>query len=116
MLERLLPDSVKAILLGVITIAFVLSRLPRWFPDVGWLQVFRIPMIQMSEEQRAKRRRFSNRTAGLEIILAGLVLPLLYFASTIMLFNEPQALPTIIVTACSGLCLALGIWILIRNW
>jgi hypothetical protein len=114
--ETFLPDSVKAILLGLIAIVFILSRLAYWFPDVAWLQVFRLPVIQMTEEQRAKRRRSVNRMAGLEMVLAGFVLPLIYFGSTIMFFSEPKTLPTIIVTACSVLCIALGIWIFVRNW
>jgi hypothetical protein len=100
-METFLPDTVKAILLGLIVIAFALARLARALPHVAWLQVFRLPVIQMSEEQRARRRRSANRLAGLEIIVAGLALPLLYFVSTIMLFNEPKTPPTIIVTACS---------------
>jgi hypothetical protein len=115
-METFLTDAVKAILLGLIAIVFVLSRLARWFPHVGWLQVFQLPVIQMSEEQRAKRRRLGNRMAGLEMVLAGVVLTLLYFASTIMFFSEPKTIPTIIVTACSVLCIALGIWIFVRNW
>jgi hypothetical protein len=114
--ETFLPDSVKAILLGLIAIVFILSRLARWFPHVAWLQVFRLPVIQMSEEQRAKRQRSGNRMAGLEMVLAGIVLPLIYFGSTIMFFSEPKMIPTIIVTACSVLCIALGIWIFVRNW
>jgi hypothetical protein len=113
--ETFIPDSVKAILLGVIALAFVMARLARAFPDVGWLQVFRLPVRQMSEEQRAKRRRSANRLAGLEIVLAGVVLPFLYFASTFMLFSEPRTVPTIIVTACSLLCIVLGVWVLVRN-
>jgi len=114
--ETFFPDSVKAILLGLIAIVFILSRLARWFPQVGWLQVFRLPIIQMSEEQRAKRRRFGERMAGLEMVLAGVALPLVYFGSTIMFFSEPKMLPTIIVAACSAVCIALGIWIFVRNW
>lgn len=115
-METLLPESVKAILLGLVATAFVLSRLAHWFPHVAWLQVFRLPIIQMSEEQRTKRRRFGNRMAGLEMVFAGVVLPLIYFASTIMFFSEPQTIPTIIVIACSAMCIALGIWIFMRNW
>ena len=70
----------------------------------------------MSEEQRKRRRRSGNRLAGMEMVLAGVVLPLLYFASTIMFFNEPKMLPTIIVMACSIVCITLGIWIFVRNW
>jgi hypothetical protein len=115
-MEAFLPNSVKAILLGLIAIVFVLSRLGRWLPQVAWLQVFRLPLIQMSEEQKAKQRRSGNRMAGLEMVLAGFLLPVLYFGSTMMTFNEPQTMPTIIVAACSVLCITLGIWIFVRNW
>lgn len=115
-METFLPDSVKAILLGLISIVFLLWRLARWFPHVAWLQVFRFPVIQMSEEQRAKQRRSGNRMVGLEMVLVGVVVPLLYFGSSIMFFSEFQTLPAIIVTACSALCMALGLWIFVRNW
>jgi hypothetical protein len=114
-METFFPDSVKAILLGLIAIAFVMSRLARALPHVSWLQVFRLPIVQMSEEQRERRRRFSNRMAGLEIFVAGLALPLVYVVSSIMFFSEPKTVPMIIVTACSILCFALGIWIFVRN-
>jgi hypothetical protein len=106
---------VKAILLGVIALAFVMFRLARAFPDVGWLQFFRLPVLQMSEQERARRRRSANRLAGLEIVLAGIVLPFLYFASTFILFSEPRTVPTIIVTVCSILCIVLGIWVFARD-
>ena len=115
-MDTFLPNSVKATLLGILAIVFVLSRLARWLPHVAWLRVFRLPVIQMSEEQKAKRRRSGNRMAGLEMVLAGVVLPLLYFGSTIMFFNTPQTTPMIIVTTCSVVCIALGIWIFVRNW
>jgi len=115
-METFLPDNVEAVLLGAIAIVFVLSRLAHWFPQVAWLQIFRLPVMQMSEEQRAKRRRSGNRMAGLEMVFAGIMLPLIYFASTIMFFSEPEAIPTIIVTAGAVLLIALGIWIFVRNW
>jgi len=114
-METFLPDSVKAILLALIALVFVLSRLARALPKVSWLQFFRLPLVQMSEEEKARRRRSSNRMAAIEIVLAGLGLPLLYFISTVIFFSAPKLLPTIIVTACSILCLGLGIWIFVRN-
>jgi hypothetical protein len=114
-MESIFPHSVNAILLGLIAIVFVLNRLSRQFPHVAWLQVFRLPVIQMSEEQRARRRRSGNRMAALEIVGAGLALPVVYLLSTIIFFSEPKTIPTIIVTACSILCIALGIWIFVRN-
>jgi hypothetical protein len=115
-MDSIFPDSVKAILLGLIAAVFVLGRLAHAFPDVAWLQVFRLPVRQMSEEERRRRRRSANRLAGLEMILAGIVLPLLYFASTIMMFSEPKPIPLIIVTVCSVFCIGLGVWIFVRNW
>lgn len=115
-METFFPDSVKAILGALIAIVFVLSRLARWLPDVAWLQVFRLPVLQMSDEQRERRRRRGNRMAGLEMILAGFILPLLYLGSTIMSFSEPQMLPLFIVGACSLLCIGVGIWVFARNW
>ena len=115
-MESFLPDSVKAILAALIAIVFVLSRLARWLPDVSWLQVFRLPVLPMSEEQKERRRRRGNRLAGMEMVLAGFILPLLYLASTVMTFSEPGILPLVIVGACSLLCIGIGIWVFARNW
>jgi hypothetical protein len=114
-MEVFLPDTVKAILLGLIAIVFALAWLARRLPHVAWLRIFRLPVVQMSEEERVRRRRSANRLAALEMVFAGLALPLLYFVSTVMFFSEPKTGPTIIVSACSILCIALGIWIFVRN-
>src|SRR5882672_197895 len=112
-MEAFLPDTVKAILLGVI--AFALGWLARAHPDIAWLQVFRLPWLRLSEEEKARRRRAANRLAGLEIIVAGLVLPLLNVFSAGMMFNDLKPIPTFIVGTCSVLLTGLGIWVLIRN-
>ena len=114
-MEAFLPDSVKAILLGLLVIALALAWLARRHPGVAWLQVFRLPAIPLSEEQKAKRRRTANRLAALEIMVAGLALPLLYVLSTVMMFNDFKTIPTMIVGVCSVLCFALGIWLFARN-
>jgi hypothetical protein len=114
-MELFIPDSVKAVLMGLIVLAFVLSRLAPRFPDVAWLQVFRLPVRHMSEEEKARRRRRANMVAGIQIILAGLVLPLLYVASKVMMFDEPTRLGMIIVGGCMLACIGLGVWIIVRN-
>jgi hypothetical protein len=114
-MDALFPDWLKLILLGMLGTFYGLSWLARKHPDVGWLQVFQLPTIQRSEEERARQRRFSNRMAAVEMILAGLVLPLLYALSTVMMMNNFHTLPTIIVLACSALCIGFGIWLLVRN-
>jgi hypothetical protein len=114
-MEKFLPDTVKAILLGLIAIVFALSRLARALPQVRWLRFFRFAGVQMSEEEMARRRRSANRLAALEIAVAGLALPLLYFVSTIMLLSDLKTIHIVIVALCSSLCMVLGIWVFVRN-
>jgi hypothetical protein len=114
-MDAFIPDSVKLILLVLIATVLVLSRVARAFPAVAWLQLFRLPVIPMSEEQRARRRRIGNRMAALEMVLAGLALPPLYFLSTVMFFSEPSLIPTIIAFAGSFVCISLGVWVFVRN-
>jgi hypothetical protein len=114
-MDLFLSSTVRAILLGVIVVAFGLNRLARAFPDVTWLRVFRLPEREMSEQEKARRRRSANRLAGMEMVIAGLVLPLLYFIPTFMMFNEPKPVPMLVVGALSLGCIAVGIWMFARN-
>ena len=114
-MEAFFSDTVKAILLGVIAIGFLLNRLARARPEIAWLQKFRLPFVQMSEEEKERRRRSANRMGALEMILAGFALPVVYFISTIMFFSDPSTIPLIIVSACAVFCIAVGIWIFARN-
>lgn len=111
-----LSTTVKAILLAVIAAVFGLSRLARAYPDVGWLQMFRLPIRQMSEEERERRRKSGNRMAALQMILAGFILPFLYLASTVFMFENPSTAAMLIVGTLSLLCIGAGVWILARNW
>jgi hypothetical protein len=110
-----LSTTVKAILLGLIAAAFGLSRLARAYPDVGWLQTFRLPTRQISEEERERRRKSGNRMAAVQMVLAGLILPFLYLASTVFMFENPSALAMIVVGAFSAACVAGGIWVFVRT-
>src|SRR5689334_9311584 len=96
-MEVFFSDTVKAGMLGVIAVAFVLNGLARRNPHVAWLQAFRLPTVPLTQEQKEKRRRHANRMAAVEIILAGLILPLLYVASTVMMFNDFKPLATMLV-------------------
>ena len=111
----LLPNWLKAILLGIIVVAFGLNRLAVAFPEVDWLRKFRLPVREMSEEERGRRRKRGNRMAALEMILAGLILPCGYLASTVFMFNEPSRAAMLIVGALSFSCIAAGVWVLARN-
>lgn len=102
-------------MLGFVALVFVLSRLSYRFPEVDWLRHFRLPIPQFSDAERARRRRRANMMAGMEIILAGLVLPILYIAAKMMMFNEPTTLGLVIVVGCSLACIGVGIWVIARN-
>jgi len=115
-MDKFLPNWVKAILLGVIVVAFGLNRLAVAFPETDWLQKFRLPVREMSDEERTRRRKAGNRMAALEMILAGLVLPFLYLASTVFMFNEPGTVAMIVVGTLSFFCIAAGIWIFAKNF
>ena len=73
-MEVFLSNTVKVILLGLLAIGFALAWIARAYPQVAWLRIFRLPAVRLSEEQRAQRRRSSNRMAALEIVVAGLAL------------------------------------------
>jgi uncharacterized membrane protein len=114
-MEAFLPDPVKIALLGLLAVAILLGWAARTFPEMEWLQVFRLPTVQLSEEEKARRRRTANRLAAFEMMLAGLVLPLLYVFSTVMMFNELKTVPTIIVTVASVVCIGVGIAVSVRD-
>lgn len=114
-MELFIPDSVKTILVALIVLAFVFSRLAPRFPDVAWLQIFRLPVRHMSEAEQARQRRRASLMAGIQIILAGLALPLLYLVSKVMMFDEPTPLGMTIAAGCMLLCIGLGIWVIVRN-
>lgn len=108
-------DNAKAVLIAVMGLLFLLSRLAVRFPATGWLQIFRLPERQMSEAEKLRHKRAGNRLAGAELVLAGLVLPVLYLGLKLMFFSEPQLIPMIIVGACSLACISAGVWVLVRN-
>jgi hypothetical protein len=107
--------TVQLVLVSVLAVLYGLSALSRRFPHVDWLQVFRYDPPRLSEEQRARRRQRANIQAGLELILLGIGLPMLYVAGTVMFFNDFTAVATILVVAGSALCLGLGVTGIWRN-
>lgn len=114
-MELFIPDSVKTIVVVLVVVGFVLTRLAVRFPDVAWLQIFRLPVREMSDEEKARQRRRASLMVGIQIILAGLALPLLYLISKVMMFDEPTSLGMIIAAGCMLACVALGVWVIARS-
>jgi NADH:ubiquinone oxidoreductase subunit K len=107
--------TVQFILVGVLALVFGLSALSRRFPHVAWLQLFRYNAPRLSEERRAKMRQRANIHAGIELILLGIVVPIVYFSSTVMMFNSPSALGMTIAIGTSAVLIGLGITAIWRN-
>ena len=107
--------TVQLLLFGFLAVLFGMSALSRRFPHVPWLQLFRHNAPRLSDEQRAKIRQRANVHAGIELILLGIVVPMLYFASTVMMFDEPSATGTAIALASALLLIGLGTAAIWRN-
>jgi len=103
LIAAFLPDNVKLILLGVLVLG------------AGLVWALRLPRGAVDAAEQARRRRAGDRNAGLEIALLGLVLPFIYIAATVMMFNDFKPLPTVLVAASSAGCIALGVWLYARN-
>lgn len=85
------PEPLKTVFLGVLAAGILLAWVSRRLPGVQWLAPFRLAAFQPTEAQRAKHRRFGNIKAGVEIMLAGIAVPMLYLLSKVFMFNEPTA-------------------------
>lgn len=107
--------TVQLVLLGVLGVLFGLSALSRRFPHIEWLQLFRFNAPQLSEDQRARMRQRANMRAGIEMILLGMVVPMGYFALTIMMFNNPTPTGITIALGSAVLLIGLGITAIVRS-
>lgn len=112
-MDEFLPPVLKDILLGVFAVVLLLITSANSYPDVKWLQPFRLPG-RLNEKQRARLRRTQHVTNGAHFILAGISLPFLYVISRVMFFHDLQTGAMILTGAASVVCIALGIWIIAR--
>ena len=113
--NRAVYRTIQLVLVGLLAAVLGLSALSRRFPQVAWLRVFRYDAPRLSPQQRATLRQRSNIHAGIELILMGIVLPLLYVAGTVMFFNNFSRAATTVVCACSAFCIGLGVAAIWRN-
>jgi hypothetical protein len=104
-----MSDKLQLVLGGLVALVFGLSRLARRFPHVAWLRPFRDAWPQPTEAQRAQTGRRTAFLAGAQLILMGVVLPLLYGAVTVMSFSNFTAKAVTLVLAASVLCIGLGV-------
>jgi hypothetical protein len=107
--------TVQLVLGGFLAFLWAVSALSRRFPGIAWLQLFRYNAPRLSDELRAKIHQRANVYAGIELILLGIVVPMVYFASTVMMFNEPTTTGTTIALASALVLIGLGATAIWRN-
>lgn len=107
-------ETVQVIGGGVVLGLFALSQAARRRPDVPWLQKFNLP-DHRTEQQKRRARRSQNIIVGIEMIGAGLLLPLAYLFSTVLFFFSgvsPVALGVTIL--CSLALIGFGIRAIVK--
>jgi hypothetical protein len=114
-MEAFLPESVKIVLLGVFAAGIVLVWVSRRLPQVAWLEPFRLRGFQLTEAQKARHRRFHIIKAGLEIMLAGIAVPVLYVLSKVFMFDEPTSMGMLVSGAIAATCIVIGVVVMIRS-
>jgi hypothetical protein len=114
-IDSLIPDFIKLPLTLIIGGALIFSRLAPRYPQVAWLQKFRLP-DNRTEEQKARARRSADFTAGIQMILMGLLLPFGYLMlSMMLLFSSPSTLGFVVVGGMSVVLIAMGIWAIAKS-
>src|SRR5919197_5422781 len=108
--------TLQLITLGLLGAILGLSALSRRHPNIGWLQAFRFIRPELSEAEQARIRRRANRYAGIELILLGLGVPIVYTVSCVMMFNDPTPLGLTVSGAIGLLLIVLGSVVVGRNW
>jgi hypothetical protein len=73
------------------------------------MKFFHLERPGLTEEQRARIRRRSNVHAGIELILLGIVVPIGYFVSMVMMFNTPTPLGITLAVGSALILIILGI-------
>lgn len=114
-MEAFIPEPLKTVVLGILAAGILLVWVSRRLPGVRWLAPFRLAGFQPTEAQRAEHRRFGNIKAGVEIMLAGIAVPMLYLLSKVFMFNEPTASGMLISGAIAVIGVSIGIVILVRS-
>ena len=103
-----MSDTIKLVLVSILAVLFGLSALARRLPHVTWLRPFAGLFPRLSEAERARVQGRADFYAGIQLILMGLALPLLYVITTVMLFNTPTSTGIAVTFAGSVVLIVLG--------
>lgn len=104
-----MTSTIQLIILALLGAVFGLSALSRRYPHIRWLQAFHIKRPQLSEEQKARMQRRANIHVAIQFVLLGFGVPVVYVASSVMMFNDPSALGLTISGLIGFALIVLGI-------
>jgi uncharacterized membrane protein YfcA len=108
-------STIQLIILIVLGALVGLSALSRRYPHIGWLRAFHIKWPQRSAEQRARMQRSANIRAGLQFILFGFGVPVVYVGSSVMTFSDPSTVGLAISATIGFALIVVGIIAIWRN-
>jgi hypothetical protein len=104
-----MTSTIQVVILALLGALFGLSALSRRYPHIGWLQAFHIKRPQLSEAQKARMQRRANIHVAMQFILLGFGVPVVYVASSFMMFNDPSTVGLIISAIIGFALIVLGI-------
>ncbi len=101
-------EIAKDVAMLVISAAIILYWIAPRYPQVRWLQTFRMPNFPRSAPS-PNVRRARNIFEGIQLIGLGLLLPIGYLFSTAIFFTGIEPVWVVVVAVLSLFCIALGI-------
>ena len=93
---------------------FVLSRVAPGHPRLAWLRKLKLE-DRRSEEQKRRARQSAQVMGGLQLIVLGLSLPLLYVGSTVIMWGDLSSAFLNGTMAVAVLIIIAGITVIVRS-
>lgn len=108
-----MSETFKIVVGGAVIVLYGLHLLSQRFPQVTWLRHFRIPWLR--NEGQGRMGRWAAVSAGAQLILLGVILPIGYVVLTVMTFSTLTTRGMTLAVAGSVLCIVLGITAIVQG-
>lgn len=106
--------TTQIVLGSLVLLIMFLGWLGRRHPQIVWLRVFDM-RAKLTDDQRRRLQRTVDMNAGLQLILLGLALPVVYVVLTTMFFGTFAPRGIAFVAAGSLACIVTGLVGVIRT-
>ena len=108
-----MSETFKIVVGGAVCVVYGLFLLSQRFPHVTWLRHFRIPWLK--NDRQGRMGSWAAVSAGAQLILLGVVLPIGYVVLTVMTFSNLTTRGMTLAVASSVLCIVLGIAAIVQG-